>query len=299
MSKASFVVAFEGPGVESGTIDVRDLAPALLSIGQAVDAANRVINGEEIPARVQARAVSQGCFEVSLDVVLPTWETIRGMLLSEDAQAAANLLALLGFIGVPSISAGLIFLYRKLNGRNPDRIVRRGSEVILTIEDEQLTVPMEVLRLYRDIAVNQAIGKLLTTLEPNRVERIEFRRAPGLPPDQVLTKEDKKAFSLPEPRDETVVDETRKMALSIRSLAFQEANKWRLYDGQNTITATIDDKEFLGRVDRNEARFATGDILICEVRTIQRQGNEGLKTEHTVIRVLEHKHAPTQINLFE
>jgi hypothetical protein len=80
-------------------------------------------------------------------------------------------------------------------------------------------------------------------------------------------------------------------------LAFQEGNKWRLFDGQNTITATIADAEFIGRVDRNLVRFAKGDILLCEVRTVQTQGVDGLKTDHTVLRVLEHRQAPDQIPL--
>jgi hypothetical protein len=87
------------------------------------------------------------------------------------------------------------------------------------------------------------------------------------------------------------------MALSIRSLAFQEGNKWRLYDGQNTITAAIDDRDFVEKVDSNLVRFAKGDILVCDVKTVQEQTSEGLKTEHTVIRVLEHRQAPTQISL--
>ena len=87
------------------------------------------------------------------------------------------------------------------------------------------------------------------------------------------------------------------LALSIRSLAFQEGNKWRLFDGQNTIIATIEDKDFVRRVDLNIERFAKGDLLICEVRTIQTQGKDGLKTEHNVLKVVEHRPAPIQISL--
>jgi hypothetical protein len=44
-------------------------------------------------------------------------------------------------------------------------------------------------------------------------------------------------------------------------------------------------------------RFAKGDILVCEVKTVQMQSMDGLKTEHTVLRVIEHRQAPTQITL--
>ncbi|WEX07382.1 hypothetical protein [Chelativorans sp. AA-79] len=296
MSMSRFVVAFEGPGVEVGTIDVRDLAPALLSLSKAVDAANRAINGDKVPAQIQVRATAVGCFEVDLNLVLHGWEAIKGLLLSEDGQAAAQLLGWLGFIGTSG--AGLIQLYRWLDGRIPDKAIQAGSSVTLKAGEESFTVPMEVLRLYREVSVNRAIGELLDTLEGERVERIEFRRGSGLPADEILTRADRVAFRFPEPEDETVVDDTRRMALSIRSLAFQEGNKWRLFDGQNVITATIDDKDFLARVDRNEVRFAKSDVLICMVQTVQKQGADGLKTEHTVKKVLEYKPAPLQIDMF-
>jgi hypothetical protein len=37
MDSASFVVSFNGPGVEDGRIHVRDLAPALLSLGRLIE----------------------------------------------------------------------------------------------------------------------------------------------------------------------------------------------------------------------------------------------------------------------
>lgn len=294
MSKASFVVAFEGPAVQDGTIDVRDLAPALLSLGQLVDAANRTLNGDKVPARVQAKAVSAGCFEVSLDVVLTNWEALKGFLISPDVEGAKALIEWVGLVG--GVGGGLIALYRWLHGREVDKVERLdGGFVRITIGDSSIVTPMEVLRLYQEMAVNQAMNRLISSIEAGKIDRIEFRESPGAQASQTLTVEDKSTFQLPMPADETVVDEIRRMALSIRSLAFQEANKWRLYDGQNIITATIEDKNFLSRVDRNEIRFAKSDVLICEVQTIQRQGAEGLKTEHIIKRVLEHRPAPTQI----
>lgn len=296
MSTASFVVAFDGPGVVDGTIDVRDLAPALMSLAKAVDAANRAVNGDQVPARIEVRATAEGSFEVDLNLVLSGWQAIKGLLLAEDGQAATALLGWMGVIGAPAV--GLVQFVRWLRGRRPNAAVRDGSMVAITVDGETITVPLEVLRLYQEVAVNHAIGELLDTLDDRRVNRIEFRRGRRQKADEVLTKADREAFRVPVPPDETVIDDTRKMALSIRSLAFQEGNKWRLYDGQNVITAVIDDPDFLGRVDRSEIRFAKSDVLICTVQTIQRQGPEGLKTEHIVRKVLEYRAAPMQIDLF-
>ena len=295
MSKASFIVAFDGPGVRDGSIDVRDLAPALLSLGHLVDAANRAVNGDRHPARLQAKAVSHGSFEVSLDVVLSGWEYVRDILLSDDVDGAKQLIEWIGIVGTP---VSLFAVYRFLNGRKPDAVRRSGGRITIEIDGQTLEVPLEVLRIYQDGAVNDAIRRLTETLESEAVDTISFRGASGKGETEKLTASDRESFVLPEPEKTILTDVTRQMALSIRSLAFQEGNKWRLFDGQNVITATIEDAEFLKRVERNIIRFAKSDILVCEVRTIQRQTKEGLQTDHTVKRVVDYRPAPSQIELF-
>ena len=301
MSSAGFIVSFDGPGVKEGRIDVRDLAPALLSIGRLIDAANLAINGEKQPIKVEAKAVSQGSFEVHLDAILSTWGYLKSLLDDPNTEAAKSLLEWLGLLGLPP--AGLVSLIkfsRWLNGKNPERISRgKDGYFQVELEGRSLRVPLEVLRLYQELAVNRAINELLATLDGDAIDRIEFRPegSPKEAPTEILTRNDRVNFIIPEPPPETIIDDSRRLALSIRSLAFQEGNKWRLFDGQNVITATIDDREFIDRVDQNMIRFAKGDVLICEVRTVQVQSRDGLKTEHTVLKVLEHKAAPSQIVL--
>ena len=45
MSTSHFGIAFEGPAFDDGEIDVRDLAPALLALGDVIQAANHALNG--------------------------------------------------------------------------------------------------------------------------------------------------------------------------------------------------------------------------------------------------------------
>lgn len=296
---AGFIVSFEGPAVSEGRIDVRDLAPALLSLGRLIDAANSAINGDKVPIKIEAKALSTGSFEVHLDAIISLWGTIKTLLDDPNAQASKSLLEWIGLIGLPP-AAGVIALYRFLNGRKPDRVSPAPpNSFTITVGDQSLTVPFEVLKLYQNITVNRAFNEFLTVVETGKIDKVEFR-SEGSPKGTralSLTTEDKNKFVLSEVQPETVIDDTRRLALSIRSLAFQEENKWRLFDGQNTITAKIEDRDFIERVNMNMIRFAKGDILICEVKTVQTQSIDGLKTEHTVMRVIEHRQAPTQIAL--
>ena len=52
------------------------------------------------------------------------------------------------------------------------------------------------------------------------------------------------------------------------------------------------------RVDDNDAAFAKGDVLVCDLRTIQWQIEDGVKSEYEVVRVVAHRQA-RQLYLFE
>ena len=76
---AGFIVSFDGPAVNEGRIDVRDLAPALLSLGRLIDAANSAINGDKVPIKVEAKALSDGSFEVHLDAIISLYQVLMIM----------------------------------------------------------------------------------------------------------------------------------------------------------------------------------------------------------------------------
>jgi hypothetical protein len=57
MADGGFLVAYDGPEVAGGHMDVADLAPALLGIGEACREANAILNGDRATVSVRIRAV--------------------------------------------------------------------------------------------------------------------------------------------------------------------------------------------------------------------------------------------------
>ena len=104
-------------------------------------------------------------------------------------------------------------------------------------------------------------------------------------------------FDIPESQEQ-LLDETRRQAFSIIGLSFKEDNKWRLTDGENTFSVSMKDATFQQRVDNNQEIFAKGDVLVCDLRTVQWQVEGGIKTEYEVIKVVNHRPA-RQLVLFE
>jgi len=291
MSRADFTLTYDGPALQNHEMDVRELAPAMLGVGELFDAMNLLLNGETAEVKVNVRAHEPGCFSVVFDIV-QGWKDGAIALLSGDlVTSAINLKELL--LG----GAGLIWWIRKHRGKAPDKVERlSGNMIRVTYGDESFDVPLELLRLYQDLAVRSALEKVVhKPLQAPGIDLVEFG-ARSLP-DQRVTADDADAFRTPEIPERVLVKDVREAAFSIVSLAFKEDNKWRLHDGSNAVNAVIRDEEFLARVDRNQIRFAKGDVLICEVEFTQKQTAKGLVTENIVTKVKQHIAAPRQLSL--
>jgi hypothetical protein len=184
-----------------------------------------------------------------------------------------------------------------MRGRRPDKVERLSdSHVRVTFMGESFEIPLALMRLYQDLAVRTAAERVVA--EPLKREGIDtFEVRQDRRPLITVNKDEKEFFAKPELPEETLVESTRRAAFSIISLAFKEDRKWRLYDGNTQISALIEDEDFQRRVDANQISFAKGDILLCDVRVIQKQTDRGLSTEYVVERVIEHRPALRQLPL--
>jgi hypothetical protein len=294
MSRAAFTIVYDGSALRDHAMDVRDLAPAILGLGQLFDAANTALNGDTRRIKVQVQATEPGSFRIVFDVVQTFGENLIALFSGPEVTAAANLVSLIVGVGVPG---GLLWLIQRTRGRAPQKVEKLpDNNVRLTIGDDTIDVPIELLRLFQDVAVRTAAQKVVE--EPLKQDGIDsFEVRDGGRSVFRVEKGEAVYFARPQLPDETLIDEVRRSAFSIISLAFKEDNKWRLNDGTNAISATIEDASFLQKVDTNQVSFSKGDILICDVRVIQRRTDDGLKTEYKVIRVAEHRPAVRQLPL--
>ena len=111
-SQAQFDIVYEGPAVAEGSMNVRDLAPAMLGVGAFFEASNRILNGDRALVNVNVRATSAGSFEILFEV-LQNLEGQLGDLLAN----TVNLKQLL--VGGGGVGGGIIALIKWLRGRKP------------------------------------------------------------------------------------------------------------------------------------------------------------------------------------
>ncbi len=301
MSEANLTLVFDGPAVENGEIDVQELAPALLAMGELIQSANHEINGDRAQISVKVRATAEGSFEVDLSLLQSLMENTKALFDfaadHKDGIAAANDLADLLFKvvgGTLATGGGLFAVIKFLRGRKPDKIEEKGGDVHIHIGDTYFVTNKQTIQLAESITVREQAKKAIASLSEDGIDKIKVKRSEHT--DLEVTKGEVGYFEY-EQTEEELADETRTMTLQIINLSFKEDNKWRVTDGGDPFNATIEDTDFLNQIANNEIAFSRGDYLVCIVREKQFSTAKGLKKERSIIEVQDHRPAAQQLRL--
>lgn len=288
MSEATFSLAYDGIALREGEMDLADLGPALIGLSQLLKSAGRLAYGEEARITVRAKATREGSFEVLLALAIEGGAAVWEFWKQEDVQAAATLLNLLGFTG----AGGALMIIKALKGSRPRRQERLepGRLRIEAADGTVLDVDETALRVALDPSVRQAAARVIVEpLERDGIERVRIGAGPAA---VTIDEEEADWFRvLPDTAEDQFVSRFIK-PFKIVSLHFTSGRKWRLHDGRATRLVLIEDEEFNARVDRNEERFAKGDLLVCAVEEVSVRSGSTFTSHYVIKRVLEHRPAP-------
>lgn len=293
MPETTFEVIFDGPALENGRMPVRDLAPALLALGDLFVDASAVVHPDQPPAALKMKATEEGSFVIDLVLEAPNaWDQFVNLFSSEGANALVNFRdAVIG-------TAGLYWLIKQARGQK----IKARSEspkagyIQITLEDgTTLDVPSETLTLFENLRVRRKARESVEPVNRDGIERMKFR--PENETTVSVEREDLPAYEVPEVEEVPLVDEETEMVVSLASVVFREGNKWRLTDGEHTFSAAIDDAGFFERVQKGIEAFRAGDMLRCNMRITQTRRGDVLHTDYSVTEVKEHIPREVQLRL--
>jgi hypothetical protein len=297
VAEREFTLAYRGPALDDGRMEVRDLAPALLALGDLLQDAARLVAPDSPDVALEIRAAPErGSFLVHLAATQPDLgDQIVNLLTSQEAQAAAVLAALMS--AVVGGTKSVLWLIKRLGGRT---VLRQegplvSGEVRLILDDATIVeTPGTTFRLYRSVEIRQEAQQVVAPLARDGVEALEVR-IPDEEPLQI-DGDDLDAFFVPEVSEIEVTDVVTEMVLRITSVSFTE-NKWRFNDGDHSFAADMDDEQYRERIAKGDESFRYGDSLRCRVRFRQWQSEDGrLRVNHSVVEVLEHIPRPVELS---
>lgn len=302
MSAVELQVVYDGPALASHEMEVRDLAPALLAIGDLFEAANAELNGKRAKVAVSVRgSFKTGCFAIDLQVAQSMASQVKELLLGDGVTAALNLAQILGLASVAggSAYAGVIQVIKWLRGRSITKVISSDDgKATLVTQDGQLEIEQAVLRLLRNVEVRQALESAITKpLQRDGIEYFASRQSDGTDFVSVNRSESGLFVSPTDEQEEEVSVGEREVSLQLVSIAFREDNKWRLTDGAATFYAVMADQEFIDRIDSNDEAFSKGDILRVQLHERAVLVGGQLKRDYTVLKVIEHRTAARQLRL--
>lgn len=289
MSPINLHIVYDGPALENHRMDVKDLAPALLALGGLVDRANEVLNQDRAKVRVEVQAsFREGSFGITFEVI----QSLRSMfdfLSGNPITGTLNLVALLGL--ARGGGKGALWLLRKLKGRTIERFeLLPDGKAVVYVDQEQHMIEKEVLELVRDHKIRRHFESLIAKpLDQDGIETFAVAD-PKTKKVEVLVDKSESSYFIA-PIGEIDMEETDEYIarLQIVTISFQDGNKWRFSDGQQSFYATISDEIFNQRVTNREEQFGKGDIIRAKVRRRQYMADgDKLRADYEIIEVLQH-----------
>lgn len=296
MSKTSLQIVYDGPALQSHEMEVRDLAPALLALGELFEEANATLNDGRSKVSVSVKgSFKTGCFAIDLGVTQSLVQQAQDLFAGTPVTAALNLVTALGLAA--GASRGVLHLIKWVRSRKITNVqIMTDGVVRVFCDEDHFDTEEKVLALFRNWRLRKAFQDVVhKPLQRAGVDYFAVRDARG--DFAAVSESEADSFIAPEQEEEKLEENDRVASLQLVNVAFRDDNKWRFYDGSSTFYATISDERFLHEVELGETRFGKGDLLKVMLREKKSMFGEQLRADHEVIEVIEHRRAGIQLKL--
>ena len=287
MSRVDFNMAYCGPALSHGTMNIHDLAPALLAFGDLLKASNASLNPERAEIDILIKTLSTGSFEITLAIDLSILEHARSFITSDEVRNAAIVLT-------STVNVIQFFIWR--GERKAARGQADGDRVTYNAGRDIHIVDNRTDRLLQDRNVRQQLPRIVRPLSRPGIDSLtidseEHERT-------TITSDDAEALlrapDLEDDAESLHVDEIVR-TLSLLQPAFEGKYMWRVDEGDGPFHVRMEDGAFLTQIEHGE-RFGRGDRLRVRLRIEQRISSNGqLSLHRSVVEVLDHIRGPQQL----
>ena len=283
MSKIHINLIYKGYNVDSGRMEINDLAPALLSFSDLIVTSNKILNGDKSTVKVYVESNFQkGSFEISLEIVYTLIEQIKSFIKMNNMY---DIGAILNMIGIGSTLSGcnLLELKRWINNRHITNHKKIDNNTVrIYIDEEQRDISIGVFKLLRSRTIQKKIEGILTPLQKDGVDSLVIQNASNQNITSTISKGDLTYFLNPNETIEDVISvEIKRTFLSVVAVDFENPI-WTFKEDDNKFKAKIIDIAYLDRIRNEGAFFPANKMLVVDLKTVVLAKN-GINKEHYFI----------------
>ncbi len=298
MAETSFEVKYEGEALRDGRMPVRDLAPALLALGELFRIAGSELYPDLPPPTLEAKATEKGSFDVHLIInASDAWRQVMNMLTAEGSTALTNLEALV--FGTSGTGIGIykfIKLVKRRKIKKAEATANPDMMKIIFDDETMVEAPAGTVKIYRNPAARKAARDSVAPAKRPGIKQVEFHPASTNLEPLTVEADEVDDFDLPSGvDDDELVDDVREAVVTVIKTDFGDG-RWKVNDGTATFGVEMEDESFQDRINRGEP-FRKGDLLRSRIRTIQSTKDGKLQNEHRLIEVIEHIKGGEQLNI--
>lgn len=301
VSRAQAIMRFDGPALSSHEMDVRDLAPALLALGDVCVITNEILNGSSAGVQVLVRAdVEQKCFQIQIELAQTIYEHLTAFLDDRAIQNAKNIFEWIGIIagGTVFMGGGLFGLYKAITGEGLDhnskieakagpngivyQVVGNGNTTII--------VPSAVHKLAQDPRMFPAVKRVVAPLMKDGYEKLEFEYDGRI--TQYFTRQEAQRI-VEAPPEVTISNDGKyltsqiKTTVRVRKAIYEGTAKWGV-QYKKGIEAKIADEDWLRDFQAARVHVPPGSSLVVDIEEkvpIDEHGEQTGEAVYTIKKV--------------
>ena len=282
--KDTLTLRYAGPLVDAGRMDAYEAAGNIIAFADFLGVAASAAHGPQAKLKTEIKAFQQGSFAVQF------------------ALEFGGIMATL-FSGISSpkdmyeIIRQSFDAWRHLAGNDPKAttILDNGAIQVTNNHGQIAVYRAEVINIITSPEASIAAARFVRKPMESEIESVSIEC--GSETVASATRNEAPYIGFLAAR-EVLTENTMRMWLMLESPTFKGGNKWKFADDRASFWAPIEDQAFLDQVARRETLFGQDDALLVDIQIRQSGQPPGaIKTERTIIKVHEHRHAPKQANL--
>jgi hypothetical protein len=291
----SFWIKYDGEALADHTIDVEDLAPALLALPTLIQESDRIVNNGDSKISVRVMAPAAGSFEVWFSVAREGDDRAVDFFSSPGVSALTNATSLLWW--GTATTASLVAFVRFMKGQEATKVTPIDERLVeIETDAGRMKIPTSVWELYQSTRIRAAFYQILKPLEKEGIDKVEFNSSTGQTAEVI--KDEAQYYSPKSERVESLEEiAPRETFVNVVLLWFRDGNKWRFSEGGNEWWAEIKDQDFIESLLKGEQTISANDFLKVLVKQTQTRVGSIIHSDYEILKVMNHQKVPQQMHL--